>query len=132
MNNDFVVCREAELQKIIKNRKHRNVPKIYTAGYTVFSNWVYEDYSPDCDYHHESLYFIDYSNDGEDVVWDKFFKYTALRIFNEEKYEKIKIDREEYSIDVICDEYSCYSLSAFWHSAEMRVEEIEWLKDKGG
>lgn len=131
MNNDFVVCREEELQKIIKNRKHGNVPKIYTAGYTVFSNWVYEDYSPDCDYTHENFYFVDYSGDGEDAVWDKFFNYQASEIFNEGKYEKLTIDREEYNIDVICNEFEYYSLSAFWHGSEMTEEEIEWLRDRG-
>ncbi|MBQ2903076.1 MAG: hypothetical protein IJE48_01620 [Clostridia bacterium] len=132
MCEKFYVCRENELKESLRSKKLRKTPKIYMVGYTQFSNWIYEDYSPDCDYHHESLYFVDYSNDGEDVVWDKFFNYTALKIFNEGKYEKITIDREEYSIDVICDEYSCYSLSAFWHSAEMSGEEIEWLKDKDG
>ncbi len=132
MCEKFYVCRENELNELMKreNIKHNKLPKVYMAGYTKFSNWVYEDYSPDCDYIHESFYFVDYSGDDEDAVWDKFFNYVVLKIFDEEDYEKLTVDREEYSIDVICDEYSCYSLSAFWHSAEMREEEIEWLRGK--
>lgn len=132
MCEKFYVCRENELKESLKSEKLRKTPKIYMVGYTQFSNWIYEDYSPDCDYFHENFYFVDYSGDGEDSVWDKFFYYVALKIFNEEDYEKITVDRDEYSIDVICDEYSSYSLSAFWHSSEMREEEIEWLRGKDG
>lgn len=128
MNNDFYVCKESELKEILRNKKLGKSPKIYMAGYTEFSNWVYEDYSPDCDYNHVSFYFVDYSGDGEDAVWDKFFDYKASEIFNEKKYEKLTIDREEYNIDVIFNEFESYSLSAFWHSSEMSEEEIEWLK----
>ena len=110
------------------NKSHKTHPKIYMAGYTKFSNWVYEDYSPDCDYIQESFCFVDYSGDGEDAVWDKFFDYKASEIFNERNYEKLTIDREEYNIDIVCNEFEYYSLSAFWHSAEMTEEEIEWLK----
>ena len=131
MCEKFYVCRENELKESLKSKKLRETPKIYMVGYTQFSNWIYEDYSPDCDYFHENFYFVDYSDDGEDSVWDKFFNYVALKIFNEEDYEKITVDRDEYSIDVICDEYSCYSLSAFWHSAQMSEGEIEWLKNQG-
>ncbi len=134
MCKEFFVCEENELKELIKreNIKRNKIPKVYMAGYTRFASWVYDDYSPDSDYHHESLYFIDYSNDGEDAVWDKFFNYTALKIFNEEKYEKLTIDRDEYHIDVCCDEFGHYTLDAFWHSTEMSEEEIEWLRGKDG
>ena len=131
MNNDFYVCKENELKELLRSKKLGKSPKIYMAGYTEFSNWVYEDYSPDCDYNHVSFYFVDYSGDGEDAVWDKFFDCKVSEIFNEKKYERLKIDREEYNIDVICNEFESYSLSAFWHSSEMTEEEIEWLRDRG-
>lgn len=134
MSKDFFVCEENELKELMKraNIKHNKLPKIYMAGYTQFSNWIYEDYSPDCDYNHESFYLVDYSGDSEDAVWDKFFNYAALKIFNEENYEKITIDKEEYSIDIFYNEFEYCSLSAFWHSTEMREEEIEWLRGKDG
>lgn len=127
MNSNFYVCKENELKELLKNRMSGKKPKIYMAGYTEFSNWVYEDYSPDCDYTHKSFCFVDFSGDGEDAVWDKFFEYKASEILDEKKYEKITIDREDYSIDVIYNEFESRSLSAFWHSAEMSEEEIEWV-----
>lgn len=133
MCNDFYVCKENELEMLLKrvNFKHNKIPKLYMAGYTKFSNWVYEDYTPDSDYSHENFYFVDYSDDGENEVWDKFFDHMALKTFNEEEYEKITIDKEEYSIDIFYNEFEYCSLSAFWHSAQMSEGEIEWLKNQG-
>ena len=133
MCNDFYVCKENELETLLKreNFKHNKSPKLYMVGYTKFSNWVYEDFTPDSDYTHENFYFVDYSDDGENEVWDKFFDHMALKSFNEEEYEKITIDKEEYSIDIFYNEFEYCSLSAFWHSAEMNEEEIEWLKNQG-
>ncbi|MBR4858826.1 MAG: hypothetical protein IKU08_06535 [Clostridia bacterium] len=132
MNKDFFVCSEEKLYEVMRaeNPKHRNTPKIYMAGYTRFASWVYEDYSPDSDYCNERFYVIDYSDDGEDSVWEKFFDYNVLEIFNESNYIKLTVDRDEYNIDVICNEYESYSLSAFWHSAELSEDEMEWLKDQ--
>ncbi len=134
MCNDFYVCRENELETLIKREsfKHNKCPKLYMAGYTKFLNWVYEDYTPDSDYTHENFYFVDYSDDGEDAVWDKFFAHMALKSFNEEEYEKITIDKEEYSIDIFYNEFEYCSLSAFWHSTQMSEGEIEWLRGKDG
>ena len=130
MSKKFVVCKENELKNVVKteNKKHRNPPKIYMAGYTKFSSWVYEDWSPDSDYIHENFFFVDYSDDGEDAVWDKFFEHKVYEIFNEREYERITVDREDYSIDICYNEFETCSLSAFWHSAEMSEEEIEWVR----
>ena len=134
MCKNFIVCKENELEKVLKteNVKRKKLPKIYGAGYTKFSSWVYEDWSPDSDYIHESFYFVDYSNDGDDAVWDKFFDYTALKIYHEEEYEKITIDKEGCNIDVIYNEFECCSLSAFWHTAALTEGEIEWLNGRDG
>lgn len=132
MDKDFFVCSETKLCEVVnrESTKCKFVPKIYMAGYTRFASWVYEDYSPDSDYTNERFYVVDYSDDGEDAVWDKFFDCTAAEIFNEKNYIKLIVDREEYNIDVICDEYGSYSISAFWHSAELSEDELEWLKDR--
>ena len=134
MGKNFILCRENELRNVLKteNVKRRKLPRIYMAGYTKFSSWVYEDWSPDCDYLRENFYFVDYSDDGEDAVWDKFFDYTALKAYREDEYEKIIIDKEEYSIDVIYNEFECYSLTAFWHTAALTEGEIDWLNDQDG
>ena len=42
------------------------------------------------------------------------------------------IDKEEYSIDVIYNEFECYSLTAFWHTAALTEGEIDWLNDQDG
>ncbi len=135
MCKDYFVCEENELKELIKreNIKRNKTPKIYMAGYTKYLNWVYEeDYTPDSDYTHENFCFVDYSDDCEDKVWDKFFNYTALKSFNEEECKKITIDKEEYSIDIFYNEFEYCSLSAFWHSAQMSEEEIDWLRGKDG
>lgn len=134
MSKHFYVCRENELETLLKREisKHNKCPKLYMAGYTKFLDWVYDDYTPDSDYTHENFYFVDYSDDGEDAVWDKFFNYTALKSFSEEEYEKITIDKEEYNIDIFYNEFEYCSLSAFWHSAQMSEGEIEWLKNQDG
>ena len=60
MSKHFYVCKENGLKELLKNRMSGKSPKIYMAGYTEFSNWVYEDYSPDSDYCNERFYVIDY------------------------------------------------------------------------
>lgn len=134
MKNNFYVCKEDDFYEFMmsENSKHKNLPKVYMAGYTRFCSWVYEDYSPDGDYFNERFYVLDYSSDGEDAVWDKFFDFKAVEAFNEMNYEKITVDKEEYNIDICFNEFEYCSLSAFWHSAQMSEEEIEWLKGKGG
>lgn len=132
MSKEFIVCREEDLYETIKieNKKHKNKPHIYMAGYTKFSRWVYEDYTPDCDYNNEKYYCIDYSDDGEDVLWDKFFNYKVTEILNSENFEELKVNKERYSIDVFFDEWAYYNLDAFWHTAELSEGEIEWLNDQ--
>ncbi len=132
MKKDFFVCSPSGLKELLSrgNDEHSNPPQFYLAGYTEFARWVYNDYSPDCDCSEKQFHVVDYSDDGENTVWDKFFDYKAAEIFNEQCFEKLTVDRVEYHIDVFCNEFEYYILEDFWHSSALNGDELEWLNDK--
>ena len=126
---DFFVCCENELTELMKKDKRKS-PRIYLAGYTKYSRWVYEDYSHDSDLLEERFYFVDYSDDGEDAVWDKFFEFNIDKIIKNKSYEQVTVNRNDYSIDVCCNEFEYFSLYAFWHTAALSEDELKWLNDR--
>lgn len=129
MYKDFFVCFEDELKELLEreSKNHSLNPKIYYGGFTRYSAWVDEDYVPECDLTNPIYYCVDFSDDGENEVFEKFFDCMAMKALEKRNYLEIAIGGDSEYIDVFFDETEYYSLYDFWHSNELSLEDIECL-----
>lgn len=131
MFRNFFVCNKNEVSEIIEreNKNHNSAPKVYYAGCTQYSAWLYEDFTPDYDVTNISCYCVDYSVGEDDEVFDKFFNYMTIETIKNRTYAEVVVSGEMYNIDVYINDIEHYCLDDFWHTSELSEEEIKCLND---